>query len=169
MQSKYSETAARSFSPMPLPALAPKAREAVNAALEDMLNWRNETVEAANRNGKKVLEKMADAARALGWPEQVVDAVRSQIQAATELQTKTMDQIVDVWEEQLKSGNPLAASAAPMLEKLGSLPGFGQPGSWPDLKSFQALNPLQFWLQAFQHWQKSWEEAAAAFTKNTKL
>jgi len=63
---------------------------------------------------------MAVAAKALGWPEQVVDAARAQIQTVTEIQIKTMDQIMDAWEEQLKLPNPIDAST--MMNKLKSMP-----------------------------------------------
>ena len=52
---------------------------------------------------------MAAAAATLGWPEQVVDAARTQLQSIAELQTKTMDHMMDAWEEQVKLPNPMAA------------------------------------------------------------
>ena len=65
---------------------------------------------------------MAAAARALGWPEQIVDATRAQLQSITKMQIQMMDQLMDAWEEQIKSPNPLTAPSA-MLSKLKSLPG----------------------------------------------
>ena len=62
----------------------------------------------AKKNSEKVIDKMAAAAQALGWPEQIVDATRAQLQSITKLQIQTMDRMMDVWEEQLKS--PMAAS-----------------------------------------------------------
>jgi hypothetical protein len=66
------------------------------------------------------------AAAALGWPEQIVDAAREQMQTITEIQIKTMDHMMDALEEQLKLPNPMTASPSAMLSKLKSLPGFGQ-------------------------------------------
>ena len=83
-------------------------------------HWRNETAHASGKSGQQVVEKMAVAAKALGWPEQVVDAARAQIQTVTEIQIKTMDQIMDAWEEQLKLPNPIDAST--MMNKLKSMP-----------------------------------------------
>src|SRR5262249_54138720 len=95
MLNKTPEAMHHAFNPMPVPGLSDKARQAVNAALDAMSAWRNETAEAAEKNGNKVLEKMAAAAAAVGWPEQVVDAVRTQMQSVAEIQIKAMDQILD--------------------------------------------------------------------------
>jgi len=46
---------------------------------------------------------MAAAAQVLGWPEQIVDASRAQMQSITKMQIQTMDQMMDAWEEQIKS------------------------------------------------------------------
>jgi hypothetical protein len=56
---------------------------------------------------RQVIQKMAAAARALGWPEQIVDATRSEMQRVTKTQIQIMDQLVDAWEEQIKSPNPV--------------------------------------------------------------
>jgi hypothetical protein len=94
MQSKFVEVTPRSFNPMSVPGLSNEAREAVNAALKAM----------------STIEKTAAAAAMLGWPEQIVDAVRAQMQTITEMQIKTMDHMMDAWEEQLKSPNLMTAS-----------------------------------------------------------
>lgn len=157
------ETMNRSFNPMTIPGLSSKAREAVNAALDAMTAWRNEAAESNEKNIKQVIEKMAAAAAALGWPEQVVEAARVQIQYITDMQIQTMDQVMDAWEEQLKQPNAATASPSAMLSKLKSLPGFGAAGSWPNADAFQmaATNPMAFWMQCAQQWQKSWADAMA--------
>jgi hypothetical protein len=48
------------------------------------------------KNFEQVMEKMAAAARALGWPQQIVDATRSQMQALTKAQLQMMDQLVNL-------------------------------------------------------------------------
>jgi hypothetical protein len=163
MPSKLLEISPRSFSPMPIPGLTNKAREAVNAALDAMLAWRNETADANVKNGTEVVEKLAAAAKALGWPEQVVDIVRAQIQSATQIQIKTMDQIMDVWEEQLKLPDPTTARASDMMAKLKP-----PAGGWPGAGGFDPMNPMQAWLQFLEQWQKQWSEAMAAWTKTGK-
>jgi hypothetical protein len=163
MHSKFLEITPRSFSPMPIPGLSNKAREAVNAALDAMLAWRNETAHASEKNGAEIVEKMASAAKALGWPEQVVDTARAQIQSVAEIQIKTMDQIMDVWEEQLKLPDPTAAPTSDMLSKLKSA-----AGSWPGAAGFDPMNPMQAWLQFLEQWQKNCAEAMTTWAKSGK-
>ena len=81
----FLEVTPRNFNPMSVPALSQEARDGVNAALKAMSAWRNEIAETNGRSGKLVIEKMAAAAAALGWPEQVVDAARTQLQSNAEM------------------------------------------------------------------------------------
>src|SRR5215467_1712784 len=101
MPSRSVETT-RDFDPMSIPGLSYKAREAVNAAFDAMSNWRIEIADSSEKNVKRVIEKMAAAAAELGWPEQIVDAARTQMQSISAMQIKTMDHMMDAWEEQLK-------------------------------------------------------------------
>jgi len=103
MQNKYAEVTPRNFNPMWAPGLSEEARKAVNAAFDAMSTWRIETAKNSEKNSEQVIEKMAAAARALGWPEQVVDTIRAQMQSITKMQIQTMDQMMDAWEEQIKS------------------------------------------------------------------
>jgi cob(I)alamin adenosyltransferase len=143
-----------------IPALSDEARDAVNAAFEAMSSWRSEAIENNEKSLEQVVEKMAVAARALGWPEQIVEATRSQMQSVTKAQIKLMDQMVDAWEEQIKSPNP-----SMMLSKLNSLSGFGPAGTWANAAGMSAMNPMQFYMQIFEEWQKAWSEAMAFWTK----
>ena len=152
------------FDPMAVPGLSGEARDAVNAAFDAMSTWRTETVQNGERNLEQVIEKMAAAARALGWPEQIVDATRSQMQTLTKTQIQVMDQVIDAWEEQIKSPNPSA-----MLSKLKSLSGFGRAESWPNVADISAVNPMQFFMQAIGQWQKAWSEALTFWTKAAAL
>jgi hypothetical protein len=141
------------------PGLSDETRQAVNAAFDALSNWRTETINTSERNIEQVIEKTAAAARALGWPEQIIDATREQFQTIIKMQTQMMDQIMDAWEEQIKSPNPSSA----MLSKLNSLQNF----SWPNSGATQmaAMNPMQFYMQFAQQWQKSWAEAIAFWSK----
>ena len=163
-QSRSAE-AARNFDPMSIPGLSYKARDAVNAAFEAMSTWRGEIADNNEKNIKRVIEKMAAAAAELGWPEQIVDAARTQMQSLTEMQIKTMDRILDAWEEQLKLPNPASSSA--MLQKLNPSPGSSWPGSWPGADAFQmgGANPMQFWMQVAEQWQKSWTDMMTSWTR----
>jgi hypothetical protein len=112
MPSKLADVTSRNFSPKLAPGLSDEACKAVNAALAAMSTWRTGTVD----NFEIVIDKMAAAARALGWPQQIVDATRAQMQDVIKMQVQTMDRMMDAWEEQIKS--PSSSSAA-ILSKLG--------------------------------------------------
>src|SRR5215471_7230494 len=88
-----------------------EARRAVNAAFDAMATWRTETVDSF----EEVIDKMAAAARKLGWPQQIVDATRAQMQDVIKMQIQTMDRLMDAWEEQIKS----PSSSSTILSKLG--------------------------------------------------
>ncbi len=77
MAKQPSDKSARKFDPMAVPGLSNEARDAVNAAFEAMSTWRTEIAQNSEKNLEQVIEKMAAAARALGWPEQIVDACDS--------------------------------------------------------------------------------------------
>jgi hypothetical protein len=171
MPGGFLEVQPRNFNPTSVPALTNEARDAVNAALKAMSTWRNEFADTSQKNGKQVIEKMAAAAAALGWPEQIVDAARTQLQSIAEMQIKTMDQMMDAWEEQIRLPNPMTASPSVMLVKLKSFPNFTAAASWPNTEAFQkaAMNPLQVWMQLAEQWQKSWADTVSFWNKTTKL
>jgi hypothetical protein len=153
------------FDPMAIPGLSRRARETVNAAFEAMSDWRSELADNNEKNIKRVIEKMAAAAAELGWPEQVVDTARTQLQNLTEMQIKTMDQMLAAWEEQLKLPDPAAPSA--MLKGMKSAS--GSPGSWPaDAFQMGMTTPLQFWMSFAGQWQKSWAEMMTSWTRAGK-
>ena len=151
MQRKSAGVSPRNFDPMLISGLSNKAREAVKDAFEAMSDWRTEAVDDSERNTKRVIEKMAAAAAALGWPEQVVDAAREQMQRMVEIQISTIDRMMDAWEEQLK--NPLTASSSTSLPKLTASPDF----------SSAVTNPVQLWMQSVEQWQKLWTRSMTAF------
>ena len=171
MRTSFLEVEFRNFHPMSVPGLTGEAREAVNAALKALSTWRNEIADTTEKNGKRVIEKIAAAAAALGWPEQIVDVARKQMQSIAEMQIKTMDQMMDAWEEQIKLPNPMTTSPSAMLSKLKSSPGYGPAGGWPSAEAFQkaAMNPLQFWMQLAQQCQKSWADTMTFWSKAGKL
>jgi hypothetical protein len=166
MPSKSAETS-RDFNPMSAPNLSDETRRAVNAAFDAMSAWRTDIASTSEKNVEQVIAKMSAAARALGWPEQVVDATRSQIQSIIKMQIQTMDQIMDAWEEQIKSPNPSSS----VLSKLKSLSSFGPAGSWPNAGDVQmaAMNPLQFYMQFAEQWQKACADAMAFWAKAANM
>ena len=58
-------------------------------------------MQALERHSEKVLDKMADAARALGWPKELVDASHKHLAQASKAQMQTFDQLMDAWKKQL--------------------------------------------------------------------
>lgn len=157
MPGGFLEAKPRDFNPLSAPALTKEANDSVNAALKALSTWRNELVATNQKNGKKVIEQMAAAAAALGWPEQFVDAARTQLQSLADMQIKAMDQLTDAWEEQIKLPNAMTASPSAILSKLKSLPGLGSTQS--------ATNPLELWMQFAEQWQRAWGEAVGSWGK----
>jgi hypothetical protein len=146
----------RDFNSMSVAGLSDEARQAVNTAFDAMSAWRIDIANSNEKNSEQVIEKMAAAARALGWPEQIVDATRTQLQSITKMQIQIIDQMMDIWQEQIKSPNPMSATSA-MLSKLKSLPDASPAGTWSNAGAF--AGPMQFWVQFAEQWQKAWADA----------
>ena len=96
MPNKSAGAGPRSFNAMLVTNLSDEARKAVNEAFDAISNWRSETLSNSEKNSGQVIEKMAAAARALGWPEQVVDTTREQLQNITKMQIETLDRMMDM-------------------------------------------------------------------------
>ena len=151
----------RNFDLMSAPGLSKEARNAVDAAFVAMSNWRTEIVNSSDKNIEQVIEKMAEAARALGWPEQIVDATRAQMQSITKMQIQAMDSMMDAWEGQIKSPNP----ASMLLSKLKSEARLAPAGSWPTAGDMASMNPLQLFMPFAEQWQKACTDAMAFWAK----
>jgi hypothetical protein len=165
MQKKHTELKPRNFNPMSTSGVSEEVRNAVNAAFDAMSTWRTETAENSEKNSAQVIEKMAAAARVLGWPQEIVEVCRTQMQSITRMQIQTMDQIMDAWEEQIKAPSPMTGSPMEMLSKLKSLPGLSPMGSSPDALKIAAMNPFQFWIQFTEQWQKASADAMTFWAK----
>jgi hypothetical protein len=128
MPTSFFETKPRAFDPVA--ALGSPTR-LLKVPTQPCRHWPlgEEIADTNQRNGERVLDKMAVAAKTLGWPTQVVDAARTQLKSIAEIQVKTLDQMMDAWEEQLKLPNPMAASSAAMRSKLTFLPGTAAPAA----------------------------------------
>src|SRR5262245_58005605 len=101
MANKFAGVAPRSFNRMSATALSDEARKAVSAAFDAMSDWRVETANNNEKNAERVVEKLAAAARSLGWPEEIVEATRAQMQSLTKMQLQAMDHVMDAWEAQI--------------------------------------------------------------------
>ena len=159
MPSKFAEVTSRNFNPKSAPEISDEARKAVNAAFDAMSTWRSENVDSF----EIVIDKMAAAARALGWPQQIVDATHAQMQGVIKMQIQTTDRLMDAWEEQIKS--PSSSSA--ILSKLQSISSFSPAGSWP-VAQMAAFNPFGMYMQIAQQWQKTWSDAMGVWANGNK-
>src|SRR5262249_60484957 len=113
MPSKLSEETSRNFNSM-APGLSDEARKAVKAVVDAMSAWRTEIMNNSEKNLERVIDKVAVAA--LGWPEEIAETARAQMQTINKMQLQTMDHMMAAWEEQIKS--PSQPSA--ILSKLKS-------------------------------------------------
>jgi hypothetical protein len=164
MPSKSAEVASRNFNPTLAPGLSDEARKAVNAAFDAMSTWRTETVNNSEKNLERVIDKIAAAARTLGWPEEIADTTRAQLQTITKMQIQMMDHMMGAWEEQIKS----PGSSSAILSKLTSLPTPSPAGSWPGAATSQMADPFGAYMQIAQQWQKAWTDAMAFWIKAGK-
>ena len=80
-----------------------EAREAIKALFDALSEWRDEVGASTERYSETVLDKMAAAARALGWPTELVDASHKHLAQASKTQMHMIDQLMDAWEKQLTS------------------------------------------------------------------
>jgi hypothetical protein len=164
-------------------ALGDDARKAMSSAFDAMSKWRADMTQMTERNSDAVFKQMSAAAKSAGWPTEFVDITRQNMQNTSKMQMQMMDQIMGAWEQQLK--NPGAAMAMPnaMMEQMKSFPGFGgASGGFPNMMSgfpgmgnfpgmpdmsnmgnMSPMVPLQFWMQAAEMWQKSWQQALATW------
>jgi hypothetical protein len=147
--------------------LGEDTRKAVIQAFDAMSNWRSELADLGEKNSNAVFDKMAEAAKSLGWPTDFVELSRKQMQNASKLQLQAVDQVMDVWEKQVKS-----IGSASQFSGFPNFPGFGnasgQPGltgAFPGMPDFGsgAANPIQFWMQAAEMWQKGWQQAMSTW------
>jgi hypothetical protein len=155
MPLEFSASKSREFSPMSISGLTKEASDDINAALKALTTWRNEVAAINEKNGKRVIDQMAAAASALGWPEQIVNAARTQLQSIADVQIKTMDQMTDAWEAQIRSPNPM--TAPPKWSELHSLWGLDSTPT--------ARNPIELWVQFAEQWQRAWGEAIGSIGK----
>jgi hypothetical protein len=175
MTMSYSGQRKPSASPLGA-GLNEETRKTMNAAFDALSDWRNDIQTTAEKNSAVVFDRMSAAAKAMGWPSDVVDMTRQQMQATNKLQLQMMDQVMDFWEQQMKSpGSPMQAPKTPGFGFPGAFAGMGGaaqsfpsfPGmpSFPgfDLSSMPMMNPVQFWMQAAEMWQKNWQQAMNAW------
>jgi hypothetical protein len=138
------------------PQILPRdARDAIEAVFDALSKWRDEVGASTERYSETVLDKMADAARALGWPKELVNASHKHLVQASKAQMQTIDQLMDAWKKQLT-----APEANQFLAQLRALPG----------ASFDAMpgsSPLHLWMQTAEMWQRNWQSAMSMWTSGS--
>jgi hypothetical protein len=138
-----------------------------------MSAWRDDLAAVTERNADQVFDRMSNVAKKVGWPEDLVDATRQQLQHASKLQLNMIDQIMDTWQQQVKAPGSIMDPSEFMKRLQEAWPGAGggaspfnfTPGSFPNFGSLPAGNPMQFWMQAAEMWQKSWTNAMQTWMK----
>jgi hypothetical protein len=81
---------------------------------------------------------------------------RKRFEQASKMQTNMIDQLMDAWQEQLKSPMP-----GPFNVQLPPFPvmGFGASQN----STFQ-IAPVQVWMEAAEAWQRNWASAWSMWT-----
>jgi hypothetical protein len=144
--------------PSPTPISSKDARREVAGAFDALAQWRDEIAAANQRCLGKAIDQMAAAQRSIGWPEPAIAAAREPLLKTAEVQTHMIDQIMDAWEQQLKSVHDLsgiAQATRPRPPLPGGAP-FGDPVSDIVRLSEMALVPFKLWVQAAEQWQRNW-------------
>jgi hypothetical protein len=156
-------------------ALGEEQRKAMTSAFDAMSSWRQEMTSMQEKNSAAVFQKMSDAAKAAGWPAEFVDMTQKQMQTATKMQSQALEQVMGVWEKQAtQPAGKFEMPTFPGMPGFGSMPGFGAMPSFPGMPSFgggtfpgmpdmgamgsMPMMPVQFWMQAAEMWQKSWQQ-----------
>ena len=134
-----------------LQSLPREAREATKAVFDALSEWRDEVGASTERYSETVLDKMAAAARALGWPKELVEASHKHLAQASKMQMHVIDQLMDAWQKQLTS-----PTADQFMAQLRTLPSAGF-----------AATPMDFWMQAAEMWQRNWESALSMWANQT--
>jgi hypothetical protein len=131
-----------------------EARQALTAAFDAMSNWREEISAANERCLPKLLDQMTAIQRAMGWPDHWNAAAREHLLKASKMQTEMIDQIMDAWEQQLKS--PSALQGAAMLP-MPAVSASGSNDAMTEMTRFWTMfPPLKLWMEAAEQWQRQW-------------
>jgi hypothetical protein len=139
-------------------SLSIEARQAVTAAFDALLHWRNEILAANERGLTQVLDRVTDAHRALGWPEQATVAAKEHFLKASKMQSHMIEQAMDVWQQQLKSQN--ARSGVPGFLFQAPAPSqFTMPASEMMRFGEMTLVPFKLWIEVAETWQRNWMAA----------
>ena len=135
---------ARSTEPTSVDATA-----AMNAVIDALSEWRDEVETGTTRYNQLVLERIAKASETFGWPKELLDSSKAFMEQASQAQMQMIDQMIGVWQQQLKS--PVPGQFFPQLR---ASPSFGE----------LPFNPMQMWVQAAEAWQRSLAQTWSMWT-----
>ena len=138
-----------------LPTLPREARESIQGVFDALSEWRDAVTTSTERHSEAVLDKMAAAARAMGWPKELVDASHKHFVQVAKAQTHMIDQLMDAWEKQLSSPTP-----GQFLSQLNKFSGAGGFGATP------TSSPFDLWMQTAEMWQRNWASALSMWTNS---
>jgi hypothetical protein len=150
-------------------ALSEEAREAAKAAFEALEQWRDDMAAANERYSSTVFDQMAKAAKAMGWPSEIIEQTRKQMQNASQMQLQMMDRVMEAWSEQIDSPNaamPMPTDFIEQLQRMQANAMGGGSSSMPGGNGFggMAMAPFQMWMQAAEMWQRNMASAMSMWT-----
>ena len=137
-----------------IPILPRETREAIKAVFDALSEWRDEVNTSTERYSESVLDKMAAAARALGWPKELVEASHKHLVQASKAQMHLIDHLMDAWEKQLS-----APTSNQFLAQLNKFSGTGF-GAMP------LSSPFDLWMQTTEMWQRNWASALSMWANS---
>ncbi|MCH9808296.1 MAG: hypothetical protein K0U74_11240 [Alphaproteobacteria bacterium] len=153
-----------------------EARKAASEAFQALSQWRDEMARANENYSNVVFEQMAQASKAMGWPDSMIDAARKQVQESSRMQLQMMDQLMDTWSKQLNAPNMSMASPTDFMEQMKKFQeaGMGGMSSMPGMSNMpgaggmpgMAMAPFQMWMQAAEMWQKNMASAMSMWSDN---
>jgi hypothetical protein len=137
------------------------AREAVMSAFEALEKWREELLSVNERHFTKALDLVASTQRTLGWPDHFSTSTKEYLLKASKMQTQMISQVMDAWENQLKSSpTPQTLPEAFRFQP----PPVGLPlrdsvSEMVRLQELALVAPFRLWMQAAEMWQRNCAEA----------
>ena len=136
-----------------LTSLSDEARQAVAEAFDAVEHWQKEVLDANERCLTKVVDHVTKVHRALGWPEQATTTVKKHFLEASSIQSKMIEQAMELWLRQISTANynqrtPRSMFSTPsqFISPTSEMTGFGE----------MALAPFMLWIEAAQAWQRAW-------------
>ena len=141
-----------------LTSLSEESRAAAIGVFDALTDWRDALSAVNERCLARVLDRVTAAQRSIGWPEHVSDAARDGILQASKAQTQIVDQIIEAWEQQLRSSGETSMLPHSFMYQMPGLSGSPLAQTTPELVRLgeMSMAPLRVWMQAANMWQRDW-------------